>query len=65
MEEKIELYSVDNSILNDAIDRVVVKLHGLNKKSGSKIFLLSGASVNAGTAAVAINIAISFAAAGW
>ena len=65
MEEKTELYSVDNSILNDAIDRVVVKLHGLNKRSGAKVFLLSGAGVNAGTTTVAINMAISLAAAGW
>ncbi len=65
MEEIIELYSVDNSILNDAIDRVVVKLHGLKKRSGSKIFLLSGASVNVGITTVAMNMAISLAAAGW
>ncbi len=65
MKERLDLYPVNNSILNDAIDRIVVKLHGLNKKNGAKTFLCTGAGANGGTTTVALNIAISLAEAGW
>lgn len=65
MKEKLEIYSVKNSILNDAIDRIVVKLHGQKKKSGAKSFLFTGAGANCGTTTVALNTAIALAEAGW
>ena len=65
MKENLELYSINNAALNDAIDRIVVKLHGYKKKSDSKVFLLTGAGANGGTTTVALNIAISLASAGW
>ena len=61
----IELYPIENSILNDAIDRIVVKLHGEKKKDGSSLFLITGTSVNCGTTTIAINIALALAEAGW
>ncbi len=65
MSGKLELYAINKAILNDAIDRIVVKLHGINKKEGAKAFLCTGAGANGGTTTVAINIAISLAEAGW
>ena len=65
MKEKLSIYPVRNSILNDAIDRIVVKLHGQKKKYGSKSFLFTGVGANGGTTTVAINIAIALAEAGW
>ena len=51
--EKLAVYPVRNSILNDAIDRIVVKLHGQKKKCGDKSFLFTGAGPNGGTTTVA------------
>lgn len=65
MKEKLEIYSVKNSILNDAIDRIVVKLHGQKKRTGAKSFLFTGAGANCGTTTVALNTAIALAEAGW
>ena len=65
MSEKLDIYSVRNSVLNDAIDRIVVKLHGQKKKYGSKSFLFTGAGPDAGTTTVAINLAIALAESGW
>lgn len=65
MKESLEIYPINNSILNDAIDRIIVKLHGENKKNGNKSFLFTGAGANGGTTTVALNIAIALAQAGW
>ncbi len=63
--EKLAVYPVRNSVLNDAIDRIVVKLHGQKKKSGDKSFLFTGAGPNGGTTTVALNVAIALAESGW
>lgn len=65
MSNQLEIYPIQNSILSDAIDRIVVKLHGENNKDDSKIFLCTGAGANGGTTTIAINIAIALACAGW
>ncbi|WP_408071401.1 CpsD/CapB family tyrosine-protein kinase [Butyrivibrio sp. JL13D10] len=65
MSEKLELYTLNSNVLNNSIDKIVVKLHGLYKKDHSKMFLCTGAGANGGTTTVAINIAISLAEAGW
>lgn len=65
MKERLNIYPVRNGILNDAIDRIVVKLHGQKKKYGAKSFLFTGAGANGGTTTVAINTAIALAEAGW
>ena len=65
MKERLDLYPVNNTVINDAIDRIVVKLHGYNKKNGAKTFLCTGAGANGGTTTVALNVAISLADAGW
>lgn len=64
MEEKIELYQLNKRILDDAIDRIVVKLYGHNKADNAKTFLFTGAGANVGTTTIAINVAISLAEAG-
>ena len=65
MNDCLNLYTINNSVLNDAIDKIVVKLHGMNKKDESKMFLLTGVGANGGTTTVGINVAISLAEAGW
>jgi capsular exopolysaccharide synthesis family protein len=65
VKEKLNLYQVDNTIINEAIDRIVVKLHGINKKEGSKTFLCTGVGANVGTTSTAFSIAISLAEAGY
>ena len=65
MSEKLEIYPIRNSMLNDAIDRVLVKLHAEKKNNNTNSFLFTGASANGGTTTVAINIAIALAEAGW
>ncbi len=63
--ETLELYPINDALLNDAIDRIVVKLHGEKKKNESTIFLTTGVSANCGTTTIAITIAIALAEAGW
>ena len=65
MKEQLSIYSIKNSILNDAIDRIVVKLHGQKKKNDVKSFLFTGAGANCGTTTVALNTAIALSEAGW
>lgn len=65
MKEKLNLYQVNNQVLNDAIDKIVVKFHSMNKSEGVKTFLFTGVGANCGTTTVGLNIAISLAEAGW
>ncbi len=62
--EKLEIYPLNNSMMSDAIDRIIVKLHGENRKNGNKSFLFTGAGANGGTTTVALNIAIALARSG-
>ena len=65
MNNNVEIYPVNNSIMSDAIDRIVVKLRAANQRDGSKVFLCTGAGADGGTTTTAINIAIALADAGY
>ena len=51
--------------MNDAIDRIVVKLFAYREEAQKKTILLTGCSSGNGTTTVAINLAIALADAGW
>lgn len=65
MGQIIDFYGNDNQIMNDAIDRIVVKIHGEKKKKGAKSFLLTGCGTGVGTTTLSINLAIALSLAGW
>ena len=65
MDKKIELYSVVDTKLNDAFDRMVVKIYLQREKNGSKSFMFCGADPRTGATTLAINIASSLANSGW
>ncbi len=66
MEKQIlELYNTEDSVMNDAIDRVVVRLYGIRKESNAGSYIFTGVGSHAGTTSVAINVAIALAEAGW
>lgn len=61
----IDFYGNDNQIMNDAIDRIVVKIYGEKKKSGARSFLMTGCGTGVGTTTLSINLAIALSLAGW
>ena len=61
----ISLYQSDNSLMNDAIDRLVVKLYIYKQQLQKNTILLTGCNSGTGTTTVAINLAIALAGAGW
>lgn len=65
MGKKIDFYGNDNQIMNDAIDRILVKIHGEKKRTGAKTFLMTGCGTGVGTTTLSINLAIALSLAGW
>ncbi len=66
MENKIlELYHNDSHVMNEAVDRIVIGIYGMQRQYGAKSFLFTGASSNVGTTSIALNIAIALSEAGW
>ncbi len=63
--QALELYNSEDRVMNDAIDRVVVRLYGIRKESKASSFIFTGVGSHAGTTSVAINVAIALAEAGW
>ena len=64
-EELISLYQSDNRLMNDAVDRLVVKLYAYKEQYQKSTFLLTGCGSANGTTTVAINLAIALAGADW
>lgn len=67
MENTINFYRSDSQLMNDAIDRIVVEVHGKKHIGGKerKAILLTGCSPESGTTTLAINLAIALSAADW
>ena len=64
-EKLISLYQSNNRLMNDAIDRLVVKLYIYKQQYQKNTILLSGCGTGNGTTTVAINLAVALAGAGW
>lgn len=64
-EEVVRLYQSDDRIMNDAIDRIVIKLHENKSQFEKSTILLTGCSPGNGTTMITINLAIALAGAGW
>lgn len=65
MNKVIDSYINTNNISNEAIERIIVKIHLIKQKDGSKRFMLSGCESGVGTTTIAVNLAITMAYAGW
>lgn len=65
MNKVIDSYINTNNISNEAIERIIVKIHLIKQKDGSKKFMLSGCESGVGTTTIAVNLAITMAYAGW
>lgn len=59
------IYKSDNSILNDAYDRLVAQLYIKKQNTNLKVFTVSGTEPGVGSTSISINLAISLANAGW
>ncbi len=65
MEDRKEIYSLNSPIMDNAVDQIVVKLYRQKQKHNSRVFLVCGCEPGIGTTTIAINLALSTAAAGW
>lgn len=65
MDKTIELCCDDSQMVNEAIDRILVKVHSHKKKTGGNTFLLSGCGKEAGTTTICVNLAAALALSGW
>lgn len=59
------IYKSDNTILNDAYDRLVAQLYIKKQNSNLKAIAVSGTEPGVGSTSICINLAISMADAGW
>lgn len=64
-ETSLEFYRMDNQNMNDAVERIVVKVHTMKKKFGKKIILLTGCGPSTGVTSLSINLAMELAMARW
>ena len=64
-EKLVSLYHSSNRLMNDAIDRLVVKLYIYKHQYQKNTILLSGCGTRNGTTMIAINLAVALAGAGW
>ncbi|GHU80956.1 hypothetical protein FACS1894191_7280 [Clostridia bacterium] len=62
---QIPFYRSDSQLMNDAIDRLVVKVHNHKQERNQKTVLLTGCGSANGTTTVSINLAIALSIAGW
>ncbi len=65
MSKIIDFSTNTNCITHEAIERIIVEMHLIKQKNGSKKFILSGCEPEVGTTTIAINLAITMASAGW
>lgn len=65
LDKPITLYQSRSRIMNDAIDRIVIKLYRFKEEFKKSTILLTGCSPGSGTTTIAINLAIALADAGW
>ena len=63
--EIISLYQSGSALMNDAIDRIVIKFYSYKERHLKNTILLTGCSPSNGTTTIAINLAIALAGAGW
>lgn len=61
----ISFYRSDSQTMNDAIDRLVVKVHHRQQTEGKNAVLLTGCGSACGTTSMAINLSIALSIAGW
>jgi capsular exopolysaccharide synthesis family protein len=61
----IEFYHNESQFMNDAVDRIVVKVHHYKKAYSKKSILLTGCSPACGVTTMSINLAIALSMAGW
>ena len=59
------IYKSDNSVLNDAYDRLAAQLFIKKQNSDLKVIAVSGTEPGVGSTSICINLAISMANAGW
>ena len=64
MNKKVELYRIENQIMNDAFDRIVVETHLKQQKEGYRSFVFCGSEPGVGTTTICINLGIAMAEAG-
>ena len=62
---KNDFYRMDDSVLNDAFDRVITKLHIQKRENGKSVFMVCGCQPGAGSTMVAINMAITTSLSNW
>ena len=60
----LDIYRPKNETLNDAFDRLVVKIHHQNRMHGHRTFVLTVCEPTVGTTTISINVAISLAMSG-
>ena len=60
-----DFYRMDDSVLNDAFDRVLTKLHIQKREYGKSVFMVCGSQPGAGSTMVAINLAITTSLSNW
>ena len=65
MKKMVEIYKEKNPIVDDAIDRIVVKMNEIKEADKSKSFLLTGCGTQNGTTKIAIDLAVALSIAGW
>lgn len=61
----LEFYRMDNQKMNDAVERIVVKVHTMKKKFDKKIILLTGCGPSTGVTSLSINLAMELSMARW
>lgn len=58
-EKRFDLYCYSESIIQDAIDQIVVKIHNYNVLNDKKSIMITGCSTNCGVTTTAISLAIA------
>lgn len=61
----IELYNSYSQVMNDAIDRVVVKVHNYKQEYNKKSILMTGCNPACGVTTLAIHLASALSLSGW
>ncbi len=64
MDNILELKTTHSRILDEAIEKVAVKMRSQNQRDRSKVFMITGPGANAGSSTVALNIAVSLTRSG-
>lgn len=65
MENVINLNCSTDSLVRDAVDRLVVNVFLQREKYGHKSFAICGCSPRSGTTSIAVELAVSLASMGW